>query len=62
MFELNCIPCLQAASFYCTRMGFEPFAYKGLETGSRSVVAHAVKQNDIIFVLQSQLMPNTPEG
>ena len=43
-------------------MGFEPFAYKGLETGSRSVVAHAVKQNDIIFVLQSQLMPNTPEG
>ena len=52
----------QAASYYCTRMGFEPFAYKGLETGSRQLVAHAVKQNKIIFVFQSMLEPNIPKG
>ncbi|ROT68810.1 4-hydroxyphenylpyruvate dioxygenase [Penaeus vannamei] len=37
----------QAASYYCTRMGFEPFAYKGLETGSREVCCHVVRQNKI---------------
>lgn len=37
----------QAASFYCTKLGFEPFAYKGLETGERDVASHAVKQNDV---------------
>ncbi|XP_038058904.1 4-hydroxyphenylpyruvate dioxygenase-like isoform X2 [Patiria miniata] len=47
----------QAASYYCARMGFEPYAYKGLETGSREVVSHAVKQDKIIFVFQSPLNP-----
>ncbi|XP_065054292.1 4-hydroxyphenylpyruvate dioxygenase-like [Rhopilema esculentum] len=47
----------QAASYYCTRMGFEPYAYKGLETGSRQVCAHAVKQNKIIFVFESAYEP-----
>ncbi|XP_013413991.1 4-hydroxyphenylpyruvate dioxygenase [Lingula anatina] len=51
----------QAATFYCVRMGFEPFAYKGLETGSRQVVSHVVKQNKIVFVLQSPLNPYSPE-
>eukprot|EP00731_Ephydatia_muelleri_P023061 Em0015g644a len=51
----------QAASFYCTRMGFEPFAYKGLETGERGVVSHAVKQNKIIFVFKSPLNPGNQE-
>lgn len=51
----------QAASFYCTRMGFEPYAYKGLETGSRQVVAHAIRQNRIIFVLASPLNPGNKE-
>lgn len=37
----------KAASFYITRMGFEPFCYKGLETGSRQYAAHAVKQNKV---------------
>eukprot|EP00794_Sanderia_malayensis_P014029 gene14029-15488_t len=48
---------MQAASFYCTRMGFEPFAYKGLETGSRQVCSHAVKQDKIIFVFESAYEP-----
>ena len=37
----------QAAQFYCLTMGFEPFAYRGLETGSRRLVSHAVKQNKV---------------
>jgi len=51
----------QASSYYCVRLGFEPFAYKGLETGSRELCAHAVRQNDIVFVFASQLLPNHPK-
>ncbi|XP_046562576.1 4-hydroxyphenylpyruvate dioxygenase-like [Haliotis rubra] len=51
----------QAASFYCARMGFEPFMYMGLETGNRDIAAHAIKQNKIIFVFQSMLEPNKPK-
>ncbi|XP_076106781.1 4-hydroxyphenylpyruvate dioxygenase-like [Mytilus galloprovincialis] len=51
----------QAASYYCTRMGFEPFAYKGLETGSREIAAHVVKQNKIVFAFQSMLNPDVPK-
>lgn len=47
----------QAASFYCTRLGFSPFAYRGLETGDREVCSHAVRQDDIVFVFQSPLNP-----
>lgn len=47
----------QAASFYKTKFGFEELAYKGLETGSRDIVAHAVRQNRIIFVFESPLNP-----
>lgn len=51
----------QAASFYCDKMGFEPFAYKGLETGSREVAAHVVRQGKIMFVLESALNPANKE-
>ncbi|CAH6778907.1 Hpd [Phodopus roborovskii] len=47
----------QAASFYCNKMGFEPMAYRGLETGSREVVSHVIKQGKIVFVLCSALNP-----
>ncbi|XP_076161873.1 4-hydroxyphenylpyruvate dioxygenase [Ptiloglossa arizonensis] len=43
----------QAASYYCTRLGFERIGYRGLETGSRHVASHVVKQNQIIFVFES---------
>uniref|UniRef100_A0A4W3ID23 4-hydroxyphenylpyruvate dioxygenase n=1 Tax=Callorhinchus milii TaxID=7868 RepID=A0A4W3ID23_CALMI len=52
---------LQAASYYCDKFGFEHLAYKGLETGSREVVSHAIKQDKIIFVFQSSLNPGTNE-
>jgi len=48
----------QAASFYCTRLGFQPLAYKGLETGSRQVACHVVKQRDTIFVFKSAYEPD----
>ncbi|XP_078523668.1 4-hydroxyphenylpyruvate dioxygenase [Lissotriton helveticus] len=51
----------QAASFYCNKMGFEPFAYKGLETGSREVVSHVLKQDKIIFIFVSPLNPGNEE-
>ena len=44
----------QAASHFCIRFGFEPFAYRGLETGERKVACHAVRQNDTIFVFKSR--------
>jgi len=52
---------MQAASFYCSRMGFQPYAYKGLETGSRQTAAHAVKQNKVVFVFVSAYEPYNKE-
>jgi 4-hydroxyphenylpyruvate dioxygenase len=51
----------QASAHFCARLGFEPFAYSGLETGSRQIASHAVRQNKIIYVFQSQLEPNEPK-
>jgi len=51
----------QAASYYCTKMGFEPLAYSGLETGSREVASHVVRQNRIIFVFKSPYNPGNRE-
>ncbi|KAL5291029.1 HPD family protein [Megaselia abdita] len=48
----------QAASFYVTRMGFEPLGYQGLETGNRQYAKHAVKQNKIVFVFASAYEPD----
>ncbi|KAJ3364504.1 hypothetical protein GGF32_001604 [Allomyces javanicus] len=52
----------QAASFYITRMGFAPIAYRGLETGERNVVSHVVRQDKITLVFQSPLNPNSPKA
>ncbi|XP_033231037.1 uncharacterized protein LOC117182113 isoform X2 [Belonocnema kinseyi] len=51
----------QAASFYCTKLGFQPLCYRGLETGSRHTAAHVVKQNEIIFVFESAYEPDNNE-
>jgi 4-hydroxyphenylpyruvate dioxygenase len=45
----------QAAAFYVSRMGFERVAYRGLETGSRVVASHVVRNGDVTFVLTSPL-------
>lgn len=51
----------QAATYYCVRLGFKPLGYKGLETGDRHVVTHAVTQGDIVFLFQSPLQPGNEE-
>ena len=40
---------------FTTIVGFTPVGYKGLETGHRDVVSHAVRQNNTVFVFQSPL-------
>lgn len=49
---------LQAAHWYVGRFGFKRIAYAGLETGSREIVSHVIKQGKIIFVFQSALNPD----
>jgi len=51
----------QAASFYCTRMGFEIVAYRGLDTGSREVASYVLRKNKIFFVFSSMLEPGNPQ-
>jgi 4-hydroxyphenylpyruvate dioxygenase len=48
----------QAASYYCTRLGFQHVAYRGLETGCRESASHVVKQGDAIFVFESPIHPD----
>ncbi len=50
----------QAAHYYKTAFGFESFAYKGLETGSRDVVSYVVKQDKIRLVLTTPLNSQSP--
>ncbi|KAF9701965.1 hypothetical protein EKO04_000143 [Ascochyta lentis] len=45
----------QAASFYVSRMGFERVAYRGLETGSRAIASHVVRNGNVTFILTSPL-------
>lgn len=40
----------QAASYYTTRLGFEPLAYQGLETGNRQFAKHVVKQKKVCYI------------
>ena len=42
----------QAASWFTARFGFERVAYRGLETGSREVVTHVVRQGRILFAFR----------
>ncbi len=50
----------QSAHFYQTQFGFEPIAYRGLETGEREKVSYVLKQNKIILVLTSPLKAASP--
>jgi 4-hydroxyphenylpyruvate dioxygenase len=51
----------QAADWYIARFGFEPLAYRGLETGSKDIVTHVIKQDKIIFAFSSALKPGNKE-
>ena len=45
----------QAAVYYQERFGFEPVAYKGLETGSRDRTCWVLRQGKITLVLQTPM-------
>jgi len=42
-------------------MGFKKIAYRGLETGSRQVVTHVIRQNTVTFAFSSALQPGNTE-
>jgi len=47
----------QAADWYVLRMGFQKLAYRGLETGSRELCSHVVRQGNIKYIFTSPLSP-----
>jgi 4-hydroxyphenylpyruvate dioxygenase len=53
---------LQASDWYVARFGFKRIAYSGLETGSRNMVSHVLKQDKTIFVFTSTLVPDDKEN
>jgi 4-hydroxyphenylpyruvate dioxygenase len=50
----------QAAHFYKTAFGFQSYAYKGLETGSKDTVSYVLKQDKIRLVLTTPLNSSHP--
>ncbi len=49
----------QVAQFYITRFGFRPLAYRGLETGSRTLTSHVVENGRVRFVFTSPIRPSS---
>jgi len=50
----------QSAHFYKTAFGFQSYAYKGLETGSRDAVSYVLIQDKIKLVLTTPLNSKSP--
>lgn len=50
----------QAAYYYMAAWGFQPLAYKGLETGSKDTVSYVLQQDKIRIVLTSPLSQDGP--
>ena len=50
----------QAAHYYMSAWGFQPLAYRGLETGSKDSVSYVLVQDKIRLVLTSPLKPGGP--
>ncbi len=49
----------QAAYYYQSAFGFQPLAYRGLETGDKEKTSYAVRQGKITFVFTTALIPNS---
>lgn len=50
-----------SAVFFMTQLGFKPYAFKGLESGSRNYACHVVKLNDTIIKFVSAVEPNNEQ-
>ena len=53
---------LQAAHYYQTAFGFQPLAYRGLETGAKDRVSYVVEQRKVRLVLTSPLHMDSSIG
>jgi len=58
--ELYCGNAKQSAYYYMSAWGYQPVAYRGLETGSRDRVSYVLRQGKITLVLTSPLGPDGP--
>jgi len=47
----------QISDYYCLRFGFEKIAFKGLETQSRDIAAHVIRQNKTTMVFSNLINP-----
>lgn len=47
----------QSALYHYKLFGMRPFAYRGLETNSRQIVSHVLRQDKIVFQFESALEP-----
>lgn len=52
----------QVAQYYVARMGFEPIAHKGLETGSRLIASHVVENGHVRFVFSSPIRSSSRQA
>lgn len=43
-------------------MGFYPLAYRGLETGHRTIASHVISNGDVVFVFSSPLKSPSARG
>lgn len=58
--ELYCGNAKQSALYYQQAWGFQPVAYRGLETGSKDRVSYVLRQDKITLVLTSPLQEGGP--
>ncbi|HRG38476.1 MAG TPA: VOC family protein, partial [Bacteroidia bacterium] len=52
----------QAAHYYKTAFGYQSYAYKGLETGSKESTSYVLKQDKIRLVLTTAMNSNSAIG
>jgi 4-hydroxyphenylpyruvate dioxygenase len=52
----------QAAYYYQTAFGFQPLAYRGLETGDKEKTSYVLRQGKVTFVFTTALVPDSPIG
>lgn len=52
-----CSNAFQTASYFTARMGFEYHAYSNLDTGSRDIATHVIKNGDVLISFESELKP-----
>jgi len=52
----------QVAFYYQTAFGFQPLAYRGLETGEKEKTSYVLRQGKVTFVFTTALIPDSVIG